>query len=303
VRDGGTGDGRSDAELERRRGSRTRDSGMAAQGTAGTRGPLTPRPIPPQSMEDLSEEDEPAATERQARGSSRHPLQQPVPFIVCTFQREPRGTRGGPWPGRGGGPGPPCQPLPLPQDPTSSSFAVTSSRRWSWHPAAPRPPQVGPPRPPGPHTGGHPGVLTLPLSPRPRRPRLLRARQPENPGAAWHPGPPLGPDAAFSPGAALRGPPGCPGGAPRRGGGGLRPGESGTAALGGGHPWVGGSTHTHATPCRVPVVSWGGACAPQMFGWTWGAGSPPSFGGTRCGGRGGRPGSCWPPSSCCTTPR
>ncbi|XP_075300808.1 fer-1-like protein 5 [Opisthocomus hoazin] len=39
------------------------------------------------SMEDLSEEDEPAATERQARGSSRHPLQQPVPFIVCTFQR------------------------------------------------------------------------------------------------------------------------------------------------------------------------------------------------------------------------
>ncbi|XP_014814982.1 PREDICTED: fer-1-like protein 5 [Calidris pugnax] len=37
--------------------------------------------------EDPAKEDEPAGAERQARGSSRTPWQQPVPFILCTFQR------------------------------------------------------------------------------------------------------------------------------------------------------------------------------------------------------------------------
>ncbi|XP_074020187.1 fer-1-like protein 5 [Numenius arquata] len=37
--------------------------------------------------EDPAKEDEPAAAERQARGSSRTPSQQPMPFILCAFQR------------------------------------------------------------------------------------------------------------------------------------------------------------------------------------------------------------------------
>ncbi|XP_064328585.1 fer-1-like protein 5 [Phalacrocorax carbo] len=37
--------------------------------------------------EDPAEEDKPAAAERQARGSSRTPPQQPVPLILCTFQQ------------------------------------------------------------------------------------------------------------------------------------------------------------------------------------------------------------------------
>ncbi|XP_075580324.1 fer-1-like protein 5 [Pelecanus crispus] len=37
--------------------------------------------------EDAAEEAEPAAAERQARGSSRTPPQQPVPLVLCTFQQ------------------------------------------------------------------------------------------------------------------------------------------------------------------------------------------------------------------------
>ncbi|KAM9608138.1 uncharacterized protein ACIBXB_000727 [Morphnus guianensis] len=88
--------------------------------------PTQPSPVAPlfllegsPGMEDPAEEDKPAAAERQSRGSIRTPLQHPVPLILCTFQRESRGTRGGHGDRLGGG----CQvPPPAPVSPTGPNF-------------------------------------------------------------------------------------------------------------------------------------------------------------------------------------
>lgn len=196
-----------------------RGFGMQGQGTRGHQGKADPLPhIPtPQGVEAAVPEGEQPAAGTRSQGRP----QQPMPLILCTFQRERRAA------GRGGSRGgyrTPCHPLPLPQGPATSSCAATSSRHWSWCPTAPRPRQVGPPTPPrhpGPPQQAPRGADGGCRSRRPRRPRVLRARQPEHPGARPHPGPTLGPGAALPPGAALRGPPGGPRRAPGRGGGGV----------------------------------------------------------------------------------
>lgn len=66
---------------------------MARQQDAGP-GDSRAKGTPPhtlQSKEDVAEDDETPAAECPARGSSRTSPKQPMPLILCTFQREPRG--------------------------------------------------------------------------------------------------------------------------------------------------------------------------------------------------------------------
>lgn len=66
--------------------------GQEATGPGDSRVPQ-PIPVLSQDTED-SAQDNPAVAPQLPGGSSRTPLQQPPPFILCSFQREPRGPEG-----------------------------------------------------------------------------------------------------------------------------------------------------------------------------------------------------------------
>lgn len=275
--------------------------GCRDRGTWGQQGQADPLPhIPtPQSTEVAVPEGEQPASG--AGGQGR--LQQPMPLILCTFQREPQGAR------RGGSRGGLQDPLPPPASPTGPSYfqlrcylfqALELVPHGTKTTAGGTPPLPGTPDPPS----RHPGVLMVGAAPTDPVAHVSFVHVSQSTRVLARTLDPRWDQALLFHRVLLYGDP--------RGVRDEPPavvvevfdkeGEvrwGGEAPMGAGHQWVGG-THALALSCRVLAACWGGVCAPRMCGWIWGAGSPPGCDVTRWRGRGGRRGSCWLPSSCCT---
>lgn len=287
-------------------GNRPWRSGMRVWATAGPWGPRTPHPTPHPASPRRARRTRPGRRSRLQRSGRHGACSSPPQSSHCPSSSAPSSVSPGGTGGTGTARGWSQAPLPAPASPTGPNFfqlrcyifqALGLSPRGTKSTAGVTPPIPWCPPREAPHGADVVSVTqTLP----PTSPSCTSARAHGRCPAPWTR---FGTRRCFSTGCCSMGTLGvsrmslplwwwrC------------STRMEGYGTHGWGAPGGAGSTHAQAMPCRVLVISWGGACAPQMFGWMWGAGGPPGSSVTHCWAPGDPPGSCWLPLSCCTIPR